>query len=483
VRKYQIVLLILGSLCLALAALAGLTAMVSEFVYDDHVAESFLITTFVAGFLGGVLFLFGQDAQPEIDYRGAVALTAGAWIGLPLLAAIPFTSESVGLSWTNAVFETYSGVTTTGSTVMTGLDVTAPSILLWRALLQWVGGIGIIGLSIAILPFLRVGGMQLFQMESSTQSKDRVVARPSHLAGLIAGIYAGLTALCFAGYALTGLSGFEAITHAMTTVSTGGYSTHDASMGGFSAGAQWVAILFMLAGALPFLAYVRFFSRSDGRRRGAYGEIVLLLALVAIFTLLLVIAQHNLHSQPFEQLRLALFTTVSIITTTGYAAGDYQLWGPFAMATVFILTFLGGCAGSTAGGFKTFRLQIALKAVRRALNQASLPHSLVPERHGGQPLSDADVASVALFGGLYVGTFAVGAILLAGMGLDFETSITASATAIANVGPGLGEVIGPAGHFLSLPDPAKWLLCTIMLMGRLEIVVILLLFTPRFWMR
>lgn len=481
-RKYQIVLLILGSLCLGIAALSGLSAVLSVYVFDDGVAPAFLETVFVSGFLGGVLFLFGQDARPEIDYRGAVALTAGAWIGIPLLAAIPFTGTAVGLSWTDALFESYSGITTTGSTVMTGLDETAPSILLWRALLQWIGGIGIIGLSIAILPFLRVGGMQLFQMESSKPSADRVIARPGHLAGIIAALYVGLTALCLFGYAATGLSGFEALTHAMTTVSTGGYSTHDASMGGFSAGAQWVAIVFMLSGAVPFLAYVRVFSRADGRR-GIDEEVSGFLIIVALFTGLLVLAQHGMGSEPFDQFRLALFSTVSIVTTTGYAAGDYQLWGPLALSSVFILTFLGGCAGSTSGGFKTFRLQIALKAVRRALNQASMPNAIATEQHAGRTLKDSDVASVVLFGGLYVGTFAVGAILLAAMGLDFETAITASATAIANVGPGLGEVIGPSGNFMPLPDPAKWLLCAVMLMGRLELVVILLLFTPRFWMR
>ena len=482
-RKYQIVFLILGSLCLGLGMISGFVALMSRFVYADQAAASFFATTIVSGFLGGILYLLGRDAEPAIDYRGAVALTAGAWMGLPLLAAIPFTGVAVGLDWTDAVFESVSGITTTGSTVMTGLDSASPSILLWRAFLQWIGGIGIIGISIAILPFLRVGGMQLFQMESSNQSRDRVIARPGQLAASIVLLYLGLTLGCIAGYLATGMTGFEAATHAMTTVSTGGYSTSDASMGNFSAGSQWVAIVFMIAGSLPFLAYVRFFSQFHLLSFAAHEEIVTFLVIVAAFTLLLVLSQTGPDLGAGDRIRSALFVTASLITTTGYAVGDYQLWGPLAITGAFVLTFLGGCAGSTAGGFKAFRVLIVLKSIRRALNQASMPNSVVRAHHAGRQLTDEDIASVALFGGLFVGTFAVAAILLSAMGLDPVSALTASATAIANVGPGLGEVIGPAGNFIPLPDAAKWLLCGVMLMGRLELVVILLLFTPRFWMR
>ncbi len=482
-RRYQIVFLILGSLCLGLALISGFVGLMSMFVFADQAGGVFFATTVASGFLGVLLFLFGQDAEPSIDYRGAVAITAGAWIGLPLLAAIPFTGPGVGLDWTDAVFESVSGITTTGSTVMTNLDTAAPSILLWRALLQWVGGIGIIGISIAILPFLRVGGMQLFQMESSNQSRDRVIARPGQLAASIVLLYLGLTTACIAGYLATGMSGFEATTHAMTTVSTGGYSTSDSSMGHFSAGAQWVAIVFMLAGALPFLAYVRFLSQFGRLNLESHEEIIAFLVIVAAFSLLLVLSQTGMHLDMGDRVRLALFSTTALITTTGYAAGDYQLWGPLAITGAFVLTFLGGCAGSTAGGFKTFRILIVLKSIRRALNQASMPNSVVRAQHAGRQLTEEDIASVALFGGLFVGTFAVAAILLSAMGLDPVSALTASATAIANVGPGLGDVIGPAGNFIPLPDAAKWLLCGVMLMGRLELVVILLLFTPRFWMR
>lgn len=481
-RKFQIVLQILGLLFLGLAVLAGLVAIAS-LVQADGAAGGFFECAVVAGFIGGVMALAGRGAAEGLEFRAAVALTAGAWVGIPLLASIPLTAAPVHLSFTDAVFESVSGITTTGSTVMAGLDQTAPTILFWRSLLQWLGGIGIIGLSIAILPFLRVGGMQLFQLESSDQSSDRIIARPGNLALIIAGLYVSLTLMCAFSYGVTGMTAFEALNHAMTTVSTGGYSTSDGSMGHFAAGTQWVSILFMLGGAIPFLTYVRVLSWRESRRPGAFEEVGGLLALIAGFTLIIVAARLGMPGEDEGLLRVSLFNTISVITTTGYAVGDYQAWGPLAFAAFFILTFLGSCAGSTSGGFKTFRIQIMMKSIWRTLQQAPLPHSVVVARHAGQALSNTDIASVALFAGLYVATFAIGAIFLAGFGLDFVTAITASATALANVGPGLGEIIGPAGNFMSLPDGAKWLLCLIMILGRLEIVVILLMITPRFWGR
>ncbi|MFW6413150.1 MAG: TrkH family potassium uptake protein [Oceanicaulis sp.] len=365
---------------------------------------------------------------------------------------------------------------------MTGLDDTAKTILFWRALLQWVGGVGIIGLSIAILPLLRTGGMQLFRMESSDRSPERLIARPGHLAAVIAFLYLGLTLACTIAYALAGMSGFDAVAHALTTVSTGGYSTSDTSLGGFSAAAQWVGIVFMLSGAAPFLAYVRAVSRFEGRRPGGFEEVTGLFALTVLFAAIFFAASAGAGTgADLDAMRLALFNTTAIITTTGYAAGDYQLWGPLAIAAAFALTFVGGCAGSTSGGFKIFRIQIMIKAIWAALNRAPSPHAVIVTRHAGRRLTNEDVASIALFAGLYVAVFAIGAVILAAFGLDFVTAVTGSATAIANVGPGLGDLIGPAGNFTQVPDPAKWVLCLQMILGRLEIVVILYLLTPRFW--
>lgn len=477
---FRNVFLILGVLILGLAALGGLHALVSATVLGDGAAPGFIACSIVSGFTGGLLTALGRGTQPALGFRAAVTLTLGAWVGVPILAALPFMGGPAGLDFTDAVFESVSGFTTTGSTVITGLDALAPSLLFWRAVLQWVGGIGIIGLSIAILPLLRTGGMQLFHMESSDRSPERLIARPGHLALVIAGLYLGLTALCAFAYALAGMTGFEALTHAMTTVSTGGYSTSDSSMGAFGPAAQWVAVVFMLSGAVPFLAYVRAVSRFEGRRPGGFEEVIGLLSLAALFSALLLFAQ-GAAGPDAGGLRTAVFNTVSVLTTTGYAAGDYQAWGPLAMAAVFALTFIGGCAGSTSGGFKVFRVQIMVKSIWAALQRAPSPHAVIVTRHAGKRLSNDDIASVALFAGLYVAAFALGAVTLAAFGLDFITAVTGSATAIANVGPGLGELIGPAGNFTAIPDPAKWVLCLQMLLGRLEIVTLLYVMTPRFW--
>ncbi len=475
------VFLILGVLCLGLSAVAALHALVSSFLLRDGVAAGFTACFIVSGFTGGLFTALGSGARPALGFRAAVSLTLGAWVGLPLLASLPFMAGPGGLDFTDAVFESVSGFTTTGSTVIVGLEGLAPTLLFWRALLQWIGGIGIIGLSIAILPLLRSGGMQLFRLESSDRSPERLIARPGHLAAVIAGLYLLLTSLCALCYSLAGMTGFEALTHAMTTVSTGGYSTSDGSMGAFSPGAQWVAVVFMLSGAIPFLAYVRAVSRFEGRRPGGYEEVYGLAAIAAIFSVLLYLAGSAAPIEDPGAFRHAVFNTVSVLTTTGYAAGDYQLWGPLAMAAVFALTFVGGCAGSTSGGFKIFRIQIMVKSIWSALQRAPSPHAVIVTRHAGKRLSNDDIASVALFAGLYVASFALGSVALAAFGLDFITAITGSATAIANVGPGLGAMIGPAGNFTEVPQAAKWVLCLLMLLGRLEIVTALYVLTPRFW--
>lgn len=477
------VALIWGVLLLVLAAAAAAHALASGLVTRDGAAPGFVECAMAASLFGGLFTLIGLGPKAPMGFRGAVTLTLGAWFGLPLFAALPFLAPSAGLTLTDALFETVSGLTTTGSTVITGLSDYPPTLLSWRAGLQWVGGIGIIGLSIAILPFLRSGGMQLFRMESSDRSDDKLIARPGHLAAVIMALYLGLTALCAVSYALAGMTGFDAVLHAMTTVSTGGYSTTDASMGAAPPAVQWIAIVFMLSGAVPFLAYVRAVRRHQGRRPGAFEEIAGLLGVAALATALLFLAELGGPPDHPDALRLALFNAVSVLTTTGYAAGDYQLWGPLALTTIFVLTFVGGCAGSTSGGFKIFRLQVLIRSSWASLQAAALPHAVTVARHAGRRLSTADVASVALFGALYVSAFAAGAVILAALGLDFETALTGAATALANVGPGLGPIIGPAGDFSSLPAAAKAVLGVLMVLGRLEILVVLYVLTPRFWMR
>jgi trk system potassium uptake protein TrkH len=479
-RDFRVIFLTCGWLLAGMSLLALLYGIGSSLVRDSE-AGAFYATAIFGLVPAAVALAAGWGAKAELRFRQAVVITVLAWFGLPVFCALPFMLGTWQLSFVDAVFESVSGLTTTGSTVVAGLDDSPPSLLLWRSVLQWIGGVGIIGLSIALLPFLKVGGMQLFKMESSDRSDERIIARPNRLAITIGSLYLGLTLACFAGYRLTGMTGFEAINHAFTTVSTGGYSTSDSSMGHFSIGSQWVSIVFMVTGALPFLAYVRL-TRNNMKAQGSggFGQISLFFIIVGLAAAMMLVLRLIEDQGFWTALREALFNVISVITTTGYATADYQLWGPFAMAVFFFLTFVGGCAGSTSGGFKIFRFEVLAKALWQNLNRTAQPHSLSPARINGQALSASDVASVALFSAVYVATFAIGALLLAATGLDLMTSLSGSATALANVGPGLGAIIGPAGNFSGLPDSTKLVLGAIMVLGRLEIFTVLVLFVPRF---
>ena len=478
-RDFRVILLTSGWLLAGMAGLAALHGAVAQF-FSDGQAPAFYATA-VIGFVPGVLALAaGWGTKPDLHFRQAVLITVLAWFGLPVFCALPFILGSWHLGFVDALFESVSGLTTTGSTVVIGLDDSPPSLLLWRSILQWIGGGGIIALSIALLPFLKVGGMQLFKMESSDRTGEKLLASPNQLAVAIGAIYLGLTIACLIGYRVTGMTGFEALCHALTTVSTGGYSTSDASLGNFPVATHWVATIFMAAGALPFMAYVRLARNNvfrPGRGLGQVGGFFLVIGLAsAVICTLRLIEDQSLP----VAIRQAVFNVTSVVTTTGYATADYQLWGSFAIAAFFFLTFVGGCAGSTAGGFKIFRFEVLAKALWENLNRTAQPHSLAPMRINGQRLRAEDVASVALFSAVYVATFAIGALVLGATGLDLMTSLSGSATALANVGPGLGAVIGPAGNFSGLPHSTKLVLGAIMVLGRLEIFTVLVFFVPRF---
>ena len=478
-RDFRVIFLTSGFLLAGMSLLALMHAIGSSLVRDSE-AGAFYATAIIGFVPAAVALAAGWGAKAELHFRQAVVITVLAWFGLPIFCALPFMLGTWQLSFVDAVFESVSGLTTTGSTVVSGLDNSPPSLLLWRSVLQWIGGVGIIALSIAILPFLKVGGMQLFKMESSDTSSERLIARPNQMAAAIGSIYLGLTVACMIGYRMNGMTGFEALNHALTTVSTGGYSTSDSSLGHFSTGTHWVAIVFMITGALPFLAYVRLARRNVRQRGRGLGQIGVFFVILAIATAI-VCTLRLIEDQDFiTALREALFNVTSIITTTGYATADYQLWGPFAMAVFFFLTFVGGCAGSTSGGFKVFRFEVMAKALWQNLSRTAQPHSLAPMKLNGHPLRADDIASVALFSAVFVATFAVGALVLAATGLDLMTSLSGSATALTNVGPGLGAIIGPAGNFSGLPDSTKLVLGAIMVLGRLEIFTVLVLFVPRF---
>ncbi len=398
-----------------------------------------------------------------------------------LFIALPYLAEPLNLSLADAYFEAVSGLTTTGATVLTGLDKLPHSILLWRSLSQWIGGMGIIGFAIVILPFLKIGGMQLFRLEFSDRS-DKRLPRARSIAVAVAEIYFGLTVLCLLVYRVLGMNAFDALNHALTTLPTGGFSTHDASFGYFHSPAlEWAAVVFMLLAAMPFLAYLRFMQRGTLRERmdpQVEAFLLTVAAAVVLFSAWLVASQALGVGQALTE---SAFNIVSIVTTTGFASLDYLGWGTFAAAWFFALTFVGGCTGSTAGGLKIFRFQMASRVVARHVGHSIHPHAVVPLRYGGRLVSDEQVGSIAVFIFLYLATIVAIAILLAVLGLDTDTALSAAATAVSNVGPGIGTVIGPSGNFEPLPDAAKVILSVAMIMGRLEILSVFLFLFPSFY--
>lgn len=474
------VFFITGMMIAVLGLIMFIPAIV-DFASGDESWQAFSIAGFVTALFGAILTLANYAPKVQLRARGAFLLTTFSWIGLSVFAAMPLLLASIGLDVTDALFESVSGITTTGATVMTGLDDAPRGILLWRAILQWIGGIGIIVTAMAILPMLKVGGMQLFRLESSDMG-EKILPKAASLAAAISAIYLALTILCAIGYGLAGMNAFDSIAHAMTTLATGGYSTSDASIGGFmDDGADLVGITFMLAGALPFVVYllaVRGHVRlalHDPQMRALLFVMCLLIGLMTLYLWI-----NSIHTGS-TALRLSAFNVVSVVTGTGYVTADYNAWGPFAITAFFTFMFIGGCAGSTACSLKIFRYQVAGEALRAYVFKMPRRHAVSPMRYGDKPLPEAIVYSVMGYFFLFFTCFAVSAIALSTLGLDTVTAWSGAASALANVGPGLGEIIGPTGTYQSLPDMAKWILMTSMLIGRLEIVTALVLLTPSFW--
>jgi len=442
----------------------------------------FLTSAALTAFIGGSLALATHSREPiELSRRQAFLLTTSAWLMVSASGTLPLLFYDGGLSFVDAVFEAVSGITTTGATVMSGLAEQPPGILLWRSMMQWMGGIGIIVMAIVMLPFLGVGGMQLFETESSERS-GRIVPRARQFVAYIGSIYGVLTLVCFFLYWSFGMSPADAINHAMTSIATGGYSTHDGSLGYFdSAAIQWTAVAFMIMGGIPFVAYIRFVRGrpqafwQDEQIRGYLG-------FLAVVSLVLAVWLIPAMDMPFgEGVRTAAFNVVSIVTTTGYATADYSAWSTLSMGLFFALIFIGGCTGSTSGGIKMYRHQILWISVRAYARRLIRPHRMDVLAYGGQHITPEIQTSVLAFLAIFVGAFSVTAVALAALGLDFVTALSASASAFANVGPGLGEIIGPAGNFSSLPDAAKWILSGAMILGRLELFTVLVLLDPDYW--
>jgi trk/ktr system potassium uptake protein len=475
------ILLVVGILLIILALFMA-PPMVADMAAGHPDWQVFLVAGSVTLFIGVSLVLMNRaPGFGELTGRQAFLLTTAVWGVLAVFAALPFAFSELRLSPADAVFEAMSGITTTGSTVIAGLDAAPPGILLWRAILQWLGGIGIIVMGVAILPILSIGGMQLLRAESSDLS-EKILPRAAQLASAIGLIYLGLTLFCAILYWYAGMLPFDAAAHAMTTIATGGYSTSDASIGGFhSAAIEWIAVVFMVLGGLPFVLYIQATNGNvaallrDAQVRWFLGIIAAASSGIALW--LATTSETGAH----DALRHACFNTISLITGTGFASTDYGLWGTFPVAALFFLMCVGGCTGSTTGGIKVFRFTVMHAIARNQVARLVRPHGVFVPTFNGRTLPDAAAISVMAFVFMFGLSFAVMALALSMLGLDYLTAMSGALTALANVGPGFGDIIGPSGNFSTLPASAKWLLSGAMLLGRLELFTVLILFTPAFW--
>ena len=431
--------------------------------------------------VGLALWSATRGAATGLSTRQAMLMTVVSWLLLVTFGATPFILSGMVPSYTDAFFESMSGLTTTGATVMTGLDAAPPGILFWRGLLQWLGGLGIIVMAVAVLPMLQIGGMQIFRAEAF-DTAEKILPRATQISGSMTLVFIGFTAVCAFLYLIAGMPADDAVIHAMTTVATGGFSTKDASIGFYdSAAIDMIATVFMTLGAVPFLLYVQFL---QGRPQSLFRDTqvrVFLIVLMICIAIAWAIAHTGDHFRGLEGLRFAAFSVVSIITGTGYSSTDYGLWGPHSVAFFFIIMFIGGCAGSTSCGIKVFRFQVLFADIRHHIRQMVYPHGMFVKRFNGRPIDERVITAVMSFFFLYLTSFLVLAILLQVTGADFVTAISGAGSAISNVGPGLGKIIGPSGTYAPLSDPAKWLLSAGMFIGRLELFTVLVLLLPRFW--
>ena len=445
-------------------------------------SHSFISSSFVTIFIGVLFILANLEKEFRLNLKQTFLFSSLAWIMVATFGSIPFLLSTQDFTFSEAFFESMSGITTTGATIISDLDNSPKSILLWRAIMQWLGGIGIVVMAITILPLLKVGGMQLFKMEGP-DSTEKILPRTIEVATIIISTYIVLTLMCGFFYWIFGMTIFDSVSHAMTTIATGGFSTHNDSIGFFkSSNIEIVASIFIILGSIPFISYLKF---TKGNRKIFFKDVqikgliyLLVISVIIMFLYLLII---NYESSLFDKVRISSFNVISILSGTGYVTDDFGLWGKFSLIFFLLLMFIGGCAGSTACGIKIFRLQMLLIFLKNQIKKLISPNSVIITKYNNQKISDDFINSVIIFIFTFLFIFLIIAMLLSISGLDFITSISGAASSISNVGPGLGDVIGPNGNYKAIPDISKWILSAGMLLGRLELFAVLVLFFPSFW--
>ena len=453
-----------------------------QFIYDEE-NTIFLQSSSVTTFIGILLILTNLGEDKKLNLQQAFLLTTLSWLSIAIFSSLPFLLSNLNLSIIDSFFESMSGITTTGSTIITNLDDAPKSILIWRAILQWLGGIGVIVMAITILPLLNVGGMQLFKKDQVSDTTEKILPKTREIALTISIIYLVLTLFCGFAYWSAGMNIFDSIAHSMTTIATGGFSTYSNSIGYFqNPSIEVVAIIFIILGSIPFISYLKFVKGDkkiffkDIQIRGL---VYILIASVSLMFLYLMIS--NKEYNFFENLRISTFNVVSILSGTGYVTADFSLWGKFPLIFFLFLMFVGGCAGSTTCGIKIFRFQILGRFILNQIKKLVYPHGVFSIKYNNEKISDTFIYSIITFIFLYFFIFFILATLLSLNGLDFVTALSGSASAISNVGPGLGDIIGPNGNYSDLPSFSKLILSLGMLLGRLELFAVLVLFFPAFW--
>ena len=479
-NNYKTVFFAIGVLLVILGAFMIVPFFV-QFIYGEK-NSTFLSSASVTAFVGILFILTNLEENRKLNLQQAFLLTTLSWLSIAIFGCLPFLFSNLNLSLVDAFFESMSGITTTGSTVITNLDEVSKSILIWRAILQWLGGIGVIVMAITILPLLNVGGMQLFRMESS-DTTEKILPRTREITLIISIIYLSLTIICGAAYWFVGMNIFDSLAHSMTTIATGGFSTYSDSIGYFqNPKIEIISIIFIILGSIPFISYLKFIK---GEKKAILKDTqikgLIYILIISIFLMFLYLMLGNREIGVLENLRISSFNVVSILSGTGYVTDDFSSWGKFPLVFFLFLMFVGGCAGSTTCGIKIFRFQILGKFIINQVKKLVYPHAIFSIKYNNEKITNSFIYSIITFVFIYFLIFFILATILSINGLDFITAISGSASAISNVGPGLGEVIGPNGNFSNLPDFSKLSLCLGMLLGRLELFAVLVLFFPAFW--
>ena len=475
--NYKTVFFTLGILQIILG-LSMLIPVLAQIIYSE-IDSSFIGASIISIIFGVLFFLSNLNHDKKLNLQQAFLLTALSWLSIAIFGALPFIFSSLELSITDSFFESMSGITTTGSTIISNLEIAPRSILLWRAMLQWLGGIGIIVMAITLMPIMNVGGMQLFKI-SNNDSSEKILPKSKEIALRLIYIYLSLTILCAFSYKFLGMNIFDSLTHSMTTIATGGFSNYNQSIGFFNSfSIEISAMIFIILGSLPFIAYIKFLS---GNKKIFFSDIQIKTFLKIIFFSVIILTVYlTLNNSTQLNLRSIFFNVISILTGTGYVNAQFDNWGGFPLILFLGLMFIGGCAGSTTCGIKIFRIQILYSFISNQLKKIIYPKGIFILKYNENPVDNKFIASIISFIYMYMVIFFIIAALLSLTGLDFITSISGAATSISNVGPGLGSIIGPNGNFSSLPSISKWILSLGMILGRLELFAILVLFLPSFW--